>query len=224
MCFGPSLISLLPPLLPGEWNTGHISRHPETGAPHFAEFSKTQLPSITKVWHPTRIYYLELSLGAKVRSGIYETTDPRFENSTFLVKFARFPWEELQLEKETEAYEWIEGHGIRPDFLGHLVEEEGRVIGFPMERVTDFRHATPDDLVACRLALKKLHALDIKHGDVNKHNILIRNQDGNAIIIDFDCASRVDDVDELERELSDLEAQLSDTSGRGGRIVESGPS
>jgi predicted Ser/Thr protein kinase len=224
MCFGPSLISLLPALPAGEWNIGHIRRHPETGAPHFATYSKTQLPGITSVWHSTQVNYLELSLGEKVRSGIYEATHPRFENSTFLVKFARFPWEVPQREKETEAYEWIEGHDIGPPFLGHLVEEGERVIGFLMERITDFRHATPDDLGACRSALKKLHALGIKHGDVNKHNFLVRNQDGRAIIIDFDCASRVDDADELEHELSHLKAQLSDTSGRGGQIVESGPS
>lgn len=128
-----------------------------------------------------------------------------------------------QLKRETEAYKWIEGHKIGPAFLGHLVHlvEEGRVIGFMMECIADFRHATPDDFDLCRLALTKLHTLGIKHGDVNKHNFLVRNE--KVTPIDFDCASRTVDPDVLEREVEDLQCQLRGTSGRGGRIVESGP-
>ena len=70
-------------------------------------------------------------------------------------------------------YEWIDGHQIGPEFLGHLTEE-GRVIGFLIERVFDCRHATPEDLSLCQHTLAKLHKLGIKHGDTNKHNFLIR--------------------------------------------------
>ncbi|KAI3337713.1 alpha-galactosidase A precursor [Ustulina deusta] len=220
MCFGPSLISLLPPLPAGDWNEGRISLNPTTGAAHFATVLKTRLPRITKIWHPTQINHLELHMGRKLRSNVYEATHSHF-NSTIIAKFARFPWEVPQLEKETAAYEWIEGHNIGPTFLGHLVEE-GRVIGFMMECIADFRHATPDDFDLCRLSLTKLHTLGIKHGDINKHNFLV--QDGKVTLIDFDCASQTIDPDELERELGDLQCQLRDTSGRGGRVVESGPS
>lgn len=220
MCFGPSLISLLPPLPLGNWNKGHISRNPTTGAIHFSAVSKTRLQGITNTWHPTQIDHLELRMGRKIRSNLYEATCPRF-SSTIIAKFARFSWEVPWLEKETVAYKWIEGHQIGPAFLGHLAEE-GRIIGFIMAGIVDFHHATPDDFHLCHLALLKLHQLGIKHGDINKHNFLIH--DGKATLVDFDNALREANADELEAELHGLQDQLRDTSGRGGRVVESGPS
>lgn len=154
-------------------------------------------------------------MGRKLRSNVYEATCDRF-NSTIVAKFARFPWEVPWMERETMAYEWIESHQIGPDFLGHLTEE-GRVIGFLIARVADCRHATPEDLPLCRLALSKLHQLGIKHGDINKHNFLIHG--GKATLIDFDNASRPASTGEMEVELSGLQDQLSDTSGRGGQLV-----
>lgn len=43
--------------------------------------------------------------------------------------------------------------------------EDGRVIGFLMERVRNARHADPQDLEACQETLPRLHALGIRHGD-----------------------------------------------------------
>ena len=217
MCFGPALISLLPPLPQGDWNTGHVSRDAVTGKPHFATVSKVNLPRVTKTWHPVEIDYLELRMGRKLRSNVYEATCPRLGESTVIVKFARFHWEVGYLERETEAYEWIEGHGIGPAFLGHLAEE-GRIIGFIVERVEDFRHAGLEDMELCRKALRKLHSLGIKHGDTNKHNFLV--QDGEATLVDFDHAGRGVGKDKLEEEMGGLEEQLGDMSGRGGRIIE----
>ncbi|KAK3942998.1 alpha-galactosidase A precursor [Diplogelasinospora grovesii] len=169
----------------------------------------TRLPGITSTWHPTQINHLELHMGRKLRS------------NTVIAKFARFPWEVPQLERETAAYEWIEGHQIGPAFLGHLTEE-GRVIGFIMTNIADgnCRHATPEDYPLCHLALSKLHQLGISHGDINKHNFLIHTGGKAVTLIDFDRASRTATPKELEDELNDLQHQLEDTSGRGGRIVE----
>lgn len=219
MCFGPALISLLPPLPPGDWNKGRISRSPKTGDAYFSAFSKAHLPGITKTWHSTRIDYLDLREGRKIRPNVYEVNCPGF-NSTIIAKFARFEWEVPQLEAETVAYSWIEGHQVGPAFLGHLTEE-GRVIGFLLGRVTDYRYATPEDFPLCHSALSKLHNFGIKHGDVNKHNFLIH--DGRATLIDFDNASRLASVDELEVELRELQGQLWDTSGSEGQVVERGP-
>ena len=47
MCFAPSLISIIPPLPPGDWNTGRISRNRADGQPHFSEVTKVRLPSIS---------------------------------------------------------------------------------------------------------------------------------------------------------------------------------
>ncbi|KAI0007291.1 alpha-galactosidase A precursor [Xylariaceae sp. FL0662B] len=195
--FEPALLSLLPPLPPGDWNKGRISRCLETGTPHFSALREVQ----------------------KLRSNVYEVACPGF-SSTVVAKLARFEWEVPQLEAETTAYEWIEGQQVGPGFLGRLTEE-GRVIGFLMARVANCRHATPEDLPLCRPVLSKLHKLGIKHGDTNKHNFLIH--DGKATLIDFDIASRPASDDELEAELHKLPDQLRDTSGRGGTIVESNP-
>lgn len=215
MCFGPTLITLLPPLPPGDWNQGRVSRNATTGDVYFSAVSKTPLPGINKIWHPTQIDHLELCMGEKIRTNLYEATCSRFD-STIIAKLARFPWEVPQLEAETTAYEWIEGHQIGPEFLGHLTEE-GRVIGFIMARIPDFHHATPEDLPLCQRALSKLHQLGIKHGDTNKHNILVH--DGKATLIDFDMASRTASANELEDELQGLLGQLRDTSGRGGTVI-----
>ncbi|KAI0877545.1 hypothetical protein GGS24DRAFT_446672 [Hypoxylon argillaceum] len=59
--------------------------------------------------------------------------------------------------------------------------------GFMMDLIADFRHATPNDFNLCCLSLTKLHMLGIKHGDVNKHNLLF--QDGRIALIDFDGAT-----------------------------------
>lgn len=216
LCFGPSFVSLLPPLPPGDWNVGRISLNSATGAGHFASVSRERLPGIKQAWHPLRIDYLELKLGQKLKSNVYEATCPRL-SSTFIVKFALFHWEIPQLEKETAAYEWVKDHQIGPEFLGH-VTEEGRIIGFIMSRVEDGHHATPDDFDACHLALSELHSLGIKHGDINKHNFLVHG--GKAILIDFDFASRNASRDELDDEMRSLSDFLRDASGRGGRVAE----
>lgn len=130
-----------------------------------------------------------------------------------MVKFARFHYEIAQLERETNAYKWIEGRNIGPKFLGHLTEH-GRVIEFAMSKVEEARYATRDDLSVCRQALRRLHALGIKHGDTNKHNVLIRPH--GVTMIDFDFAEQNVTEAELNEELDGLEQQLVDTSGKGG--------
>ena len=74
-------------------------------------------------------------------------TKPALPSLTYpiVVKFARFPFEIPYLDSETSAYQLIQNHQISPKFLGHLTEE-GRVIGFVMELITNCRHATTEDL------------------------------------------------------------------------------
>lgn len=216
MCFGPSLISLLPPFPSGDWKSAHVSRDPATGQPRFESVSNEAGPSIQTSWHRTTVDYLHLKLGRKLRSNVYEATCPMF-NSVVIAKFARFSWEVPQLEDETAAYQWIEGHGIGPDFLGHIHEGD-RVIGFLTTRIIDFHHATIDDAAACAETLCKLHSLGVKHGDINKHNFLVHG--GKATLIDFDCAQKTSDHQELDEELNRLGEELRETSGKGGKIVD----
>lgn len=60
--------------------------------------------------------------------------------------FARFDWEIQYIGNETTHI----NHDIGPRFLGHLTED-GRVIGFPMERITNARHAALRTLRPARI-------------------------------------------------------------------------
>jgi predicted Ser/Thr protein kinase len=182
-------------------------------APVFASVTKSSLSGVENTWHPTLINHLELRKLDRLRQNIHKVGHPRFEEPV-LVKFAEFPWQIPYLEAETTAYQWIDGSGIGPKFLGH-VTEEGRMIGFVMEYIDGARTATPDDLGACQRALSRLHALGIKHGDINKHNFVVR-EDGEAVLIDFEAAERGRTGEELESEYSRLGDELEDMSGRGG--------
>ncbi|KAK3641220.1 hypothetical protein LTR56_011460 [Elasticomyces elasticus] len=213
MCFSPTFMSLLPSFPPGDWNEACISRDAGSGEPYFRDCTKRSLPGITSIWHANKVDYLNLKLGAKLRSAVYETAITHLTES--VVKFARFDWEIAAVERETAAYHWIEGEGIGPEFQGH-VTEHGRVIGFLIAKVTNARHAGPQDLGLCQTVLAKLHGLGIVHGDVNRYNFLIH--DGQAILIDFDCARKCEDQTEFKEEQQSMREQLSDESGLGGTI------
>ena len=131
----------------------------------------------------------------------------------FVIKFARFHYEIARIEREIAAYKWIDGHNLGPEFICHLTEH-GRVIGFAISKIKEARHATPDDLDVCRQALRRLHALGVKHGDTNKHNFLIHPH--GVTMIDLDFAEQNAMEAELNEELYGLEQQLADTSGKGG--------
>ncbi|EKG09572.1 Lipopolysaccharide kinase [Macrophomina phaseolina MS6] len=217
MCFGPSLVALLPPLPSGDWNEGYISRSLKDDQVRFTYVIKAQLPAITHTWHPRFIDHLEIQWGRKLRSNVYEATF-RGVSMPIVVKFARFRFEIPQLNSETRAYNWIEGHDIGPAFLGHIVEE-GRVIGFAIEHISDAQHAKPEHIDLCRHALARLHHLGIRHGDVNVHNFLVRK--GKVTLLDFDVAQPCSDKKLLEEEIRSLEKEIHDDSARGGVVVES---
>ncbi|KAI5195582.1 alpha-galactosidase A precursor [Aureobasidium subglaciale] len=199
----------------GRWNTAHISSDPSTGTPYFASATNKTLPAVTELWHPLFIEFLGFQMGKKLRSNVHEATCSQL-NGKVVIKLAEFHWEMQWLNQETQAYQWIKDLNVGPKFLAHLTEE-GRVIGFAMEHIQDARHAEPIDITLRQQALQRLHGSGIKHGDVNKHNILIR--DDRATLIDFDNAARNQEASVLDAELNSLEAVLADQSGRGGIIV-----
>ena len=50
MCFGPTITSLLEPLLPpGTWNYGYMTKHPKTGLPHFVDVAQKQFRGVSSV-------------------------------------------------------------------------------------------------------------------------------------------------------------------------------
>lgn len=212
MCFGPSLVSLLPKFPPGDWNDGRVAKNPKDGRPHFAHVSLTRFSGVQNTWHEIFVDYSDLVVGRKLRTGIYEVRSSSFHDIV-IAKFARFPWEIQYIETETTAYQWIVGHDIGPQFLGHLTEN-GRVIGLLLERITDSRHAGAQDLEICAEVLSRLHDLGVRHGDTNRFNFLVRYS--KATLIDFDTAQKCDNRELLSQELENLRICLEDSSGRGG--------
>lgn len=227
MCFGPTITTLLQPLLPpGVWNYGYVAKDPETSQPYFTEVAQKQFRSVFAVWHPTMVDYLDLVFpGGSLVAGVYDATCSQIK-TPLVAKFARFEWEIGYMDDECTAYQWLEGHNIGPKFLGHITEE-GRVIGFLTERATDgdadARHATLADLDVCSHTLTKLHQLGILHGDINKYNFLVTSQ--GATLIDFCTARKSEDASAFEKEMQSLEEQLRSDSrlGKpGGRFLEEG--
>ncbi|KAE8340653.1 hypothetical protein BDV24DRAFT_151780 [Aspergillus arachidicola] len=201
MAFGPSLRSLLPEFPPGDWNDGLIVKDKSTGKPYFARAVRNTFPSVKNQWHEYSVDYSDIQVGKWLRTGIYEAQCP-FD--TVVIRY---------MESETTAYEWIKDHDIGPRFLGHLVED-GRVIGFLMERISNARHAVLDDLEACWNTLSRLHALGIRHSDTSRFNFLMT--DSRAVLIDYDTAQKCDDCNVLCEELDGLAESLASTSNRGG--------
>ncbi|KAM5354003.1 hypothetical protein ACJ41O_000653 [Fusarium nematophilum] len=213
--YGPVLLGKLPVFPPGDWNEGRVRRDEATGKPCFCETRRSSLPGIGNIWHGTMIDHLELHQVERVRQTLHRVTHPSFDRPV-LAKFAQFPWEIPYFAAETTSYEWIHGRGIGPAFLGHI-HENGRVIGFLLEEVPGARTAEPGDLAACQRSLQKLHELGILHGDINKHNFLIRGDGGGeAVLIDFETAQKCTDQSLLDAEYTHIEESLADTSGRGG--------
>ncbi|KAK3337777.1 hypothetical protein B0T19DRAFT_413497 [Cercophora scortea] len=208
--FGPTILAGLPPFPEGDWNTGHVDFDIASGEPAFVRTEKATLQGVQTLWHPTRIDHLELRKLDCPRQNILIASHPRFDRPV-LAKFTEFPELTPYLEAETAAYQWVEGTDIAPRFLGHLTEE-GRVIGFVLEYIENARAAGPGDLAACQSVLKKLHALGIKHGNINNRNFLVRDHDGTVILLDFEMAKKDASVDELEAEYQRLAESLQDPS------------
>ncbi|KAI9792979.1 MAG: hypothetical protein M1816_001301 [Peltula sp. TS41687] len=194
MCFPPVLIPMLPAFPGGEWNTGQVSKDMSSDRPTYICLDKERNTSHN-------------------RSFVASSMAPKFPSPT-IAKFARFPWEINYFDHETEAYRWIEGKGLEPKFLGHLTEE-GRIIGFLLEKV-EGRRACPDDLKLCQAITSKLHHLGILHRDLNRHNFIVNSD--SVVLVDFECARRCQDTQLFEQEPISLERQLNDESGRGGFI------
>jgi len=211
LTFPQALLPKLPPLPSGEWTLGHIAKAEDNITPHFAWTTQRIFSSIQHTWHPAFIDYLSLTIGKMLLPNVYEATTPSF-SAPVIVKLARFPWETDYYDQETQAYSWIEGHGIAPKLLGHVTEGE-RVIGFLLEKVHG-RQAGRADLHLCQTALSRLHARGILHGDVNRHNFLV--QPSRAYLVDFETARKTDEQQALDSELESLEGQICSDWRRGG--------
>lgn len=230
LCRPYLLLPKLPPFPKGDWTEMILTKDPNGQI--VSRVSHEPLDEISPCWHPRRIDVLSVRRTARYNP---RTSLVEFEGEQVVCKLSPFPWEIVYVEHETVAYEHIaksankdldqlgasvdasqrEGkpsQHIAPQFLGHLTEN-GRVIGFLLEKL-EGTSASLSDLPLCAAALRRLHAIELVHGDVNKHNFVVDRERGIARLIDFEHAKLFSE-DKAQRELENLEAVLKDDSGLG---------
>lgn len=212
----------LPPLPDNgeEWTVATISRDKTSGDVRTALSNRT-LAGVHCPWHPAKVDCLDLErtrqltvMASEVIS--HSPTLPSSQAATMVAKIARFEWELPRIRQETRAYQLLEkGCGLAPRFLAHL-HENGRVMGFLLEKV-EGRSASIRDLGVCEAALGKLHGLGLVHGDVNRYNFLVTEQ--GAKLIGFEHLREDASPEPRRKELDKLRAELADESGRGGGFI-----
>lgn len=211
--------TILPPLPYEEesWTVGQITRD-LTGTLQ-ATLSSPAKAHVQNVWHSRLVDFLHLQRVKQLTLLTRECTwneQPQPEHSLVIAKMARFEWEIPYIEAETKAYRLLEGTRLGPRFLGH-VHEEGRVIGFLLEKV-EGRFAGPEDLEKCTASLKRLHDLGVLHGDCNRYNFIV-GRDNRVTLIDFETSRMNADTAEMEAEMTGLEGKLVDESKAGAGFV-----
>lgn len=139
---------------------------------------------------------------------------------TIIAKIARFEWEIPRIERETRAYQLLEGSGLTPRFLGHI-HENGRIMGFLLEKI-EGHPASIQDLGNCETSLEKLHELGFLHGDVNRYNFLV-TEDG-VKLLDFERLQENASPESMHKELESVRVELIEESGRGGGFINQGDS
>jgi hypothetical protein len=162
----------------------------------------------TKTWHPR---LLDLSTFTTIKTlqpgRILVGTHPSLPSSSpVLLKMATVP-------HEAHIYHLLHGSGATPEFLGHGVQDSAdgheEVVGFVTEYIPQERLEDDDSqgghrarqLEGCLDALRKMHARGIAHGDAHDGNCLVREGDGEAVLIDFELAVETGDQREFERDL-----------------------
>jgi predicted Ser/Thr protein kinase len=201
----PDLFENLPKLPSGDWTRAHICR--KSG--HLVvEPSNKPLKGVTTSWHHNLVDVQSIALEERLSARVEVV---KYNSKSVVSKIARFEFEVPWMETETAIYQAIDGHGIGPAFLGHLVEH-GRVMGFLIEKI-DGRNGEIDDLEACESIVKRLHSLGIVHGDLNKYNFIIGPT--RTTLIDFEGAIKNRNKEAMQKELLRLTEELTEKTGRG---------
>ncbi|CAK7272235.1 hypothetical protein SEPCBS119000_005018 [Sporothrix epigloea] len=202
-----------------KWTEAHVSRNKISNDLEY-NFSDRELAGVKNQWHPKLIDFLTLEKIRSIAITVFEAVlDADVSHlglqSTVIAKIARFEWEIPRIEKETRAYQLLEGSGLAPRFLGHI-HENGRIMGFVLEKL-EGRRASLDDLSSCESAVRKLHGLGLLHGDVNRHNFLVTEE--GVILLDFETLGENASPESMCKELESLPAELVEDTGRGGGIL-----
>lgn len=117
------------------------------------------------------------------------------------------------ISNESNIYSIIQSRdpGLAPRFLGHITDNDTRIIGFLLQRVANAREAGPADLAKCKEALGRLHALGIVHTFLRRHTFLVCDDDDTVLLQGFGGSFKTIDENILKRELDSLEQVLAQT-------------
>lgn len=158
-----------------------------------------------KPWHSRIVEYGDLVKVATIQEGRLEVVQhPDLGSKPALVKRAALPAYIDSISRETHFYHILDGLGVTPLFLGHIMDD-GRITGFLAEFVEQNeedgkRHGRDGGTEACLAVLRRMHARGIAHMDAHGGNCLVR-EDGSAAIVDFELAEETSSVAEYERDL-----------------------
>jgi hypothetical protein len=200
----------------GNWNVGYLARKANEEKLVLESVGSTTFKGIHGTWHTSFVdclelgkpyYEEELQCLGRIKSSVY----PGQLGAEKV--FANWEWcstDMYHVENETENYRLIQGHNIGPKFLAHVTENGERTIGFMTEHVAG-RHATIEDLEACRHVLSKLHSLGIAHGplEIFKAANFIVTSD-RVLLHNFSGSYQTDDQSVFEKEMGSLEGVLRD--------------
>jgi len=208
----------LPPLPYSEdWTIAHVYRDSTSGELEYS-LSQRKLAGVEETWHTNSVDCLKLKRVKQLTGATFESTCDSESKPipapplTVIAKIARFEWEIPRIERETRAYQLLEGSGLAPRFLGHI-HEHGRVIGLLLEK-TQGREAGIGDLAECRTVLERIHKLGLLHGDVNRYNFVVGKE--LVTMIDFERSQIDGDESSMRMEIESLSDELTENTGRGG--------
>lgn len=165
---------------------GEIRCLQDQWTPHFLP------PGVNLVSNVPRLNFVDLEILEFLKPSVSVIS---LDDRRQIVKICPFKWLFRWLRREAEAYALLTQRGCRliPRLSAYVFERsEEQIVGFVVEELQG-RWAGPDDGVACRRGLARLHSYGIVHGDVNRFNIMITS-DGPRFL---DLEKAVFDTDGL---------------------------
>jgi hypothetical protein len=200
----------------GDWNIGYLAQEADTGKFILESVGITTFEGIQDTWHTLFIDFLalgyplsgelegELQCRGCMYSAVYH--DPHGKHNV-VVSFERYPEDIYGVKHETEIYRLIHGQNVGTKFLAHVTENGHRTIGYVTEHIAGGRHATIEDLEACREVLSKLHSLGIAHGSLSPASFIVAE---HVVVHGFGGSYQTDDQTVLDAEMASLEGVLRD--------------
>ncbi|KAH7305319.1 hypothetical protein B0I35DRAFT_484069 [Stachybotrys elegans] len=213
----------------GDWNLGHIEISPGN---RFTLVSTELMafPDLMPSWHEVRIDLADLSgqiettldstgqrilyplqVGGHMPSWIFKTSKVTEKPVVALWNYDLEAKYSFALENESYIYSLLRGQTVAPTFLGHLTENNTRIVGYVLESV-DARKANSADIEACREALQQLHDLGIVHGNIDRDCFLISQEDSRAQLQYFFDAAKTSDQAVKDAEMLKLEEVFRESS------------